>query len=81
MSTAALQNVWNTILGYELTIDNKRWLAEHLWQDANNEAVVQTPSYTVQELQQMAETGRQQIAVGESFTADEVLLMCENEHL
>ena len=81
MSTAALQNVWSTIMGFDLTTNNKRWLAEHLWQDATKEAAVEVPSYTIQELQQMAETGRQQIAVGESFTADEVLLMCENEHL
>ena len=37
MSTTALQKVWQMILGYDLTAANKRWLAEHLYEEAKKE--------------------------------------------
>ncbi len=32
MNTTALQSVWKTLLGYDLTAANKRWLADHLYE-------------------------------------------------
>ncbi|MBQ6964240.1 MAG: hypothetical protein IJP82_00925 [Bacteroidaceae bacterium] len=32
MNTTALQSVWQTLLGYDLTAANKRWLADHLYE-------------------------------------------------
>lgn len=77
MSTAALQNVWNTILGYNLSTENKRWLAEHLIEQVEAETQSQATPYTVEELLTMAEEGRKQIARGHSYTSEQVLKMCE----
>lgn len=78
MSPTALQNVWSTLLGFNLTTDNKRWLAEHLIEQVQAETIEQVEPYTVAELVTMAETGRQQIANGQCYSSEEVLLMCEN---
>ena len=75
MSTIALQNLWDTIAGYNLSTANKRWLAEHLIEQV--EAEEQAEPYTVAELVTMAENGRKQIAKGQSYTSEQVLEMCE----
>ena len=49
MSTTALQNVWNTILGFNLTTENKRWLAEHLIEQVEAETKEQWEPYTMAE--------------------------------
>jgi len=77
MSTIALQNLWDTILGYNLTTANKRWLAEHLIEQVEQEMAEQVEPYTVAELVTMAEKGREQIANGHSYTSEQVLEMCE----
>ena len=43
MSTVALQNIWDTLLGYNLSTANKRWLAEHLWEQIMVETAEQVP--------------------------------------
>ena len=65
MSTVALQNVWNTILGYNLTTDNKRWLAEHLWQDVERE---QAKPYTIAELNARIDRAEASIAAGRTMS-------------
>ena len=77
MSTVALQNLWETILGYNLSTANKRWLAEHLIAQVEAETKEQVEPYTVAELVTMAEKGRKQIAKGHSYTSEQVLEMCE----
>ena len=77
MSTAALQHVWSTILSFDLSAENKRWLAEHLWEQADMEEV---RPYTVDELCAMARAGRAQIAHGEYYTTQEVLDICADRH-
>ena len=74
MTTAALQNVWNGLLANNLTAANKRWLAERLLEDVQG---AKMSPYTQEELEQMAENGRQQIASGMSYTTDQVIEMCE----
>ena len=50
MSTVALQNVWNTLLGYNLSTTNKRWLAEHLIAQVKQETAEQAKPYTMAEI-------------------------------
>ena len=77
MSTVALQYLWETILGYNLSTANKRWLAEHLIAQVEAETKEQVEPYTMEELVTMAENGRKQIANGHSYTSEQVLEMCE----
>lgn len=77
MSNAALQNVWQTILSLDLTAANKRWLAEHLLEQAESESKVALEPYTMAEIEMMAENGRRQIAAGQYFSSEQVLQMCE----
>ncbi|MBO7456092.1 MAG: hypothetical protein J6T76_06815 [Paludibacteraceae bacterium] len=77
MSNAALQNVWQTILSFDLTAANKRWLAEHLLEQAESESKVALEPYTMAEIEMMAENGRRQIAAGQYFSSEQVLQMCE----
>ena len=79
MNTATLQDVWRGLLAYNLTTDNKRWLAEQLWSDVQSEE--STRPYTRQELIEMAETGRRQIAEGRSYSTEEVLRMCSEKDI
>jgi hypothetical protein len=78
MSTAALQDVYEGIMAYNLSAANKRWLAERLWEQADVEAADHVEPYTKAELATMVENGRKQIAEGRSYTSDQVLQMCEN---
>ena len=47
MSTTALQNVWQMLLKYDLSAANKRWLADHLYEQARKEEAL---PYTIEEL-------------------------------
>lgn len=74
MSTAILTNLLEYLRG-TLTPNNMQWLGEHLIEYAKEESQLQP--YTVEELLQMAETGRQQIAEGKYYTTEEVFQFCE----
>ena len=45
MSTTALQNVWQMLLKYDLSAANKRWLADHLYEQARKE---EAQPYTIE---------------------------------
>ena len=69
MSTTALQKLVD-YLKETLTLENRRWVAEHLVTDT------QPRKYTQNELIETAEEGRCQIAQGEYYSTDEVLAYC-----
>lgn len=75
MSTAALQNVWNTILGYNLSTENKRWLAEHLIEQVEAETQSQAQSevtpYTMEEINAMIDESEADFAAGRFYTMEE----------
>lgn len=75
MSTAILTNLLEYLHG-TLTPNNMQWLGEHLIEYAHEESQLQP--YTVEDLLQMAEIGRQQIAEGKHYTTEEVLQFCED---
>lgn len=71
MSTAALQNVWNTLLGYNLSTANKRWLAEHLIEQVEQETAGQVKSYTMEDIDAMIDESEADIAAGRYYTQEE----------
>ena len=77
MSTATLTNLLEFLYGI-LTPSNQKWLGEHLIEHAKQEEDPIRP-YTKEELIQMAETGRKQIADGYYYTTEEVISACAEE--
>ena len=77
MSTATLTNLLEFLYGI-LTPSNQKWLGEHLIEHAES---IEDPlrPYTMEELLQMAETGRKQIADGYYYTTEEVISACAEE--
>ena len=71
MSTAALQQVWDTILGYNLTTANKRWLAEHLIEQVETETKTQMKPYTMAELNAMIDESEADFAAGRVYSMEE----------
>ena len=63
MSTVALQNIWDTLLGYNLSTANKRWLAEHLWE--------QIEPYTMEELNARIDQSEADITAGRVYSREE----------
>ena len=71
MSTAALQNVWNTILGFNLTTENKRWIAEHLIEQVEAETKEQSKPYTMAEIDAMIDESEADFAAGRYYSLEE----------
>jgi hypothetical protein len=71
MSTVALQNLWDTILGYNLSTANKRWLAEHLIEQVEKETAEQVEPYTMAEINAMIDESEADIAAGRFYSMDE----------
>lgn len=77
MSTTTLTNLLEFLYG-TLTPGNQKWLGEHLIEHAKQEED-SMQQYTKEELLQMAETGRKQIANGYYYTTEEVISACAEE--
>ena len=77
MSTATLNGLLEYLYA-TLTPSNQKWLGEHLIEHAKHEEGPLRP-YTKEELLQMAETGRKQIADGYYYTTKEVISACAEE--
>ena len=71
MSTVALQNLWETILGYNLSTANKRWLAEHLIAQVEAETKEQVEPYTIAEIDAMIDESEADFAAGRFYSMDE----------
>lgn len=71
MSTAALQNVWNTILGFNLSTENKRWIAEHLIEQVEAETQEQVEPYTMAEINAMVDESEADFAAGRYYSLEE----------
>ena len=71
MSTAALQNVWQTILGYDLTASNKRWLADQLYALADKEDEQLRP-YTMEEINSRINMAEEQVAAGQLIDSEDI---------
>lgn len=69
MSTTTLQSVWKMLLSYDLTAANKRWLAEHLYEQALEEE--KTQPYTLQELNARIDQAETDIAAGRTLSREE----------
>ena len=77
MSIATLNGLLEYLYA-TLSPSNQKWLGEHLIEHAE---IVEDPTrpYTKEELLQMAETGRKQIAEGYYYTTEEVISACAEE--
>ena len=71
MSTVALQNLWETILGYNLSTANKRWLAEHLIAQVEAETKEQVEPYTMAQIDAMIDESEADFAAGRFYSMDE----------
>lgn len=69
MSTVALQNLLDTIVGYNLSTANKRWLAEHLIEQVKAEEQVEP--YTIAEIDAMIDESEADFASGRYYSMDE----------
>ena len=80
MSTTALQSVWKMLLSYDLSAANKRWLAEHLYEQAQKE---EAQPYTIEELNARIDCAEADIAAGRILSrtkASERMRSYINEH-
>ncbi len=68
MSTTALQSVWQMLLGYDLSAANKRWLADHLYEEARKE---EAQPYTIEELNARIDCAEADIAAGRTISRAE----------
>ena len=71
MSTVALQNLWETILGYNLSTANKRWLAEHLIAQVEAETKEHVEPYTMAEIDAMIDESEADFAAGRFYSMEE----------
>ena len=71
MSTVALQNLWETILGYNLSTANKRWLAEHLIAQVEAETKEQVEPYTMAEIDATIDESEADFAAGRFYSMEE----------
>ncbi len=78
MSTEALSGL-RDYLFVTLSRTNMLWLAEQLKERANRKEELKP--YTVEELHQMVEDGKRQIAEGRSYSTEEVLAYCGHEEI
>ena len=78
MSTEALSGLRDYLFG-TLSRTNMLWLAEQLKERANRKEELKP--YTMEELHQMVEEGKRQIAEGRSYSTEEVLAYCGQEEL
>ena len=80
MSTVALQNVWRTIMGFDLTVDNKRWIADHLYEQIEESQHLSIPQpYTIVEINAMIDQSEADFAAGRVYSMEEAR-QHRNEH-
>lgn len=78
MSTETLSGLRDYLFS-TLSRSNMLWLATQLKERAEKEEELKP--YTIEELHQMVERGKQQIAEGKCYSTEEVLAYCEQEEL
>ena len=71
MSTVALQDLLDMILGYNLSTANKRWLAEHLIEQVETETKEKLEPYTMEEINAMIDESEVDFAAGRFYSMDE----------
>ena len=76
MSTTTLTNLLEYLYG-ALTPSNMRWVGEHLIEYAEKKEALEP--YTIEELLERAEKGRQEIVDGQYKTNEEVFKQLLNE--
>lgn len=75
MSTTALQDVWQMLLSYDLSAANKRWLADHLYEQAKME---EAQPYTIEELNARIDCAEADISAGRIISRAEASERMQN---
>lgn len=69
MNAVALNNLWVYLQGLTLTSDNKRWIADHLYEQARQEEAVQP--YTMEEINARLDCAEADVAAGRVLSRTE----------
>lgn len=73
MSTSTLTGLLDYLCA-TLTPNNMRWVGEHLIEYAQKKESMEL--YTIEDLHQMVDEGKKQIAEGKCFSTEDVLKYC-----
>ena len=80
MNAVSLNNLWLYLQGLTLTADNKRWIADHLYEEARQEDEVLSP-YTMEEINARLDEAEQQEAMGQLIDEEEIVKELEESVL
>ena len=75
MSTLALNNLWEFLLGQGLSASNERWLAEHLIEHAESRERTELQPYTMAEINAMIDEAEEDFRTGQIYTEAEATKM------
>ena len=69
MNAVSLSNLWQYLQGLSLTSANKRWIADHLYEQAREEEIVSP--YTVEEINARLDRSEADVEAGRVMTRAE----------
>lgn len=71
MNAVSLNNLWVYLQGLTLTADNKRWIADHLYEQARQEESVLP--YTMEEINARLDEAERQVATGQLIDEEDII--------
>ena len=77
MNAVSLNNLWVYLQGLTLTADNKRWIADHLYEQARQEEAVLP--YTMEEINARLDEAERQVATGQLIDEEDIINELENQ--
>ena len=72
MNAIALNNLWTYLQGLTLTASNKRWIADHLYEQVQQEEEEAVLPYTMEEINARLDEAELQVAMGQLIDEEEV---------
>ena len=80
MNAVSLNNLWLYLQGLTLTADNKRWIADHLYEEARQEEEALSP-YTMEEINARLDEAERQVAMGQLIDEEDLVKELEESVL
>ncbi len=80
MNAVSLNNLWLYLQGLTLTADNKRWIADHLYEEARQEEEALSP-YTMEEINARLDEAERQVAMGQLIDEEDIVKELEESVL
>jgi hypothetical protein len=79
--TVSLDTILNFLHSFSLSADNKKWIADHLYEEAKEEMKdISAPIQTEQKFIERAMLGHRQIQEGKCKDSEEVFRMLEERY-